>query len=101
MQFSCTEASPLTFKEAGIMGLPLLGTNVGGIPEMIIDNYTGSLVEMGNIQEMAKIMYWYLTNKKHREEMGRNANKYCIEHFSLSTEISRWLNIYKSIKDES
>ncbi len=97
LQCSLSEASSLTLKEAGMMGLPLIGTNVGGIPETIIDGYTGSLVELGDIDAMVSVMYDYLVNPKLRKERGENAKKYCIENFSIDSEADRIIRIYDSM----
>lgn len=50
---STSEASSRVLLEAGALKLPVVGTRVGGIPEMIVENETGFLVPVGDIRELA------------------------------------------------
>ena len=66
------------FLEAGIFGLPSVGTRTGGIPEAVTDGVTGKLVRDGNIDELRGAMKSLLDNPKEMERMGRNAQKQAI-----------------------
>ena len=44
---------PTVIMEAMATGLPVVSTNVGGIPEMVVENETGFLVQPGDIAAMA------------------------------------------------
>ena len=51
---SLTEGFPLCLAEAMAAGLPIIATNVGGIPDIIKDDENGFLVEPKNPKEIAK-----------------------------------------------
>jgi len=50
--------------EAQIAGLPIIASNTGGIPEMIIDGETGLLFEKGNSDDLANKIELLVNNKK-------------------------------------
>jgi len=61
------EGVPNVLLEAANCGIPVIATRVGGIPEVVIDNKTGLLIEPGDISAMCKSML--------RIEQGLNLNK--------------------------
>lgn len=97
LQCSVSEASPLTFKEAGLMSLPSIGTKVGGIPEIVIDGVTGILVNVGDIDGLTDAMSRYINEPALRREHGENAMKYCKDRFSIDAESNKLKKIYNSI----
>lgn len=48
----CYENNPYSIIESHCMGTPVLGANIGGIPELITENSNGLLYEAGNIREL-------------------------------------------------
>ena len=97
MQCSVSESSSVSLKEAGMMSLPLIGTNVGGIPETVVDGVTGTLVEIGDIDGLAFAMHKYIMDPGLRRQHGENARKLCIEKYSIDAESDRLINVYNSI----
>lgn len=55
---------PFSIMEAQIAGLPIIASNTGGIPEMIIDGETGLLFEKGNSDDLANKIELLVNNKK-------------------------------------
>ncbi|MFA4934059.1 MAG: glycosyltransferase family 4 protein [Candidatus Omnitrophota bacterium] len=66
---SHTEASSRVVLEAGAMQIPVIATKVGGIPEMIVENKTGILVPLGDIQALSRAIK-VLFDENLRKEMG-------------------------------
>lgn len=50
------ENNPLSIIEAYSMGIPVIGANVGGIPEIIVEGETGFLFEMKNVEDLLKVI---------------------------------------------
>lgn len=60
------ENNPLSIIEALCLGTPVIGANIGGIPELITENENGLLFESGNVTELKDTIEkaWQLFNKK-------------------------------------
>jgi len=61
---------PNAVREAMILGKPIVGSRVGGIPELIVDNITGILVEPNNEAELATAVARLLDSPSERQEMA-------------------------------
>lgn len=59
--------------EAMACGLPLIGTNAGGIPELIEDGYNGLIVPKKNPEKLAEAILKLAQNKELREKFGKNS----------------------------
>lgn len=87
---------PLSILEAMASGLPIVATNVGGIPEIVKDKENGLLVEPNKSFELAESINYLLQNKEERERMGRkgvefikNLNKNVVKEIeSIYTEVT-------------
>jgi glycosyltransferase involved in cell wall biosynthesis len=59
--------------ESQVYGTPVLGANIGGIPELIQVGKTGELFESGNVEELTnKICAMYKTSYDYEECSGNN-----------------------------
>lgn len=92
---SRTEALPYSILEAGACGLPIVASEVGGIPEMITDPELGILVPVGNVEEIKKSLLFMIKKPKYRQLAGTNLRKRIQENFSLKQMIEKTINLYK------
>jgi glycosyltransferase involved in cell wall biosynthesis len=58
------EMSPLVIQEAFNQGIPVLGSNLGGINEQIVDLFNGLLFEFNNSYDLANKLHFFITSKK-------------------------------------
>jgi glycosyltransferase involved in cell wall biosynthesis len=70
---SYAEIQPLVLLEAFAMGLPAIGTNVGGIPEMVVEGRNGYVLEPGDHEGLAERIITILNDDKLRKEFSRNS----------------------------
>ncbi|MDP4105443.1 MAG: glycosyltransferase family 4 protein [Bacillota bacterium] len=70
---SDTEGMPLSIIEAMAIGLPCIATNVGGVPELIMDGETGFLIEPDHVNELADKLKFFLDHPLECEQMGHQA----------------------------
>lgn len=92
------ENNPLTIIEAYSNGRPVIASRVGGILEIVNDNSTGFLFEMGNIDQLSQKIntalqltdYEYLT-------MSRNARQFADKNFSEEEHYIKLINIYRDL----
>ncbi len=58
------------------LGKPVIGSAIGAIPEMVIDNYTGLLFEPGNYEQLANLIKTLYANSDLILQMGKNARQH-------------------------
>lgn len=75
------DMSPLTLLEAQLMKKPVIATNVGGIPELMINEKTGYLVSKGNSMEIIEKITELLKNKQKREDFGEEGRNFVETNF--------------------
>jgi glycosyltransferase involved in cell wall biosynthesis len=90
---SDTEGQPRVAVEAGLSGLPVVATKVGGLPEIVDEGRTGFLVPPGAATPLADAMRAALAV---REPMGAAARQHCAAHFDLSLVAGRWHTLLTS-----
>jgi glycosyltransferase involved in cell wall biosynthesis len=72
---SYTEGSPNVIKEAMATALPVIGSRIGGVPELVDHGRTGFLYEPGDIEELRKCLGKLVVNEDMRLKMGANARQ--------------------------
>lgn len=72
---SYIDTSPNVVAEAMATGLPVIGTHVGGIPDMIEDGETGILVEPRSIESLEKAIKQLYSDSDNMLQMGLNGRK--------------------------
>ena len=97
------ENNPLTIVEAYSVGKPVIGSNIGGIPELVIEGKTGFLFGMGNSHELeAKINQALSMSESQYLEMSETAYRFACDKFSEKSHYHDLLKIYKEVvKGES
>jgi len=65
---------------------PVIATNVGGIPKLIMNGKTGFLVHAGNPHSLEEKMRYVMENPIKIREMGKQAKRYYNRHYSLSVD---------------
>jgi glycosyltransferase involved in cell wall biosynthesis len=88
------ENLPFAVLEAMSTGLPVVTTNVGGIPEMIKDGKNGFLVQPFNSQELADRVLYFLEHPAASSEMALLARKTIEERFDWRLIVKKVLKVY-------
>jgi glycosyltransferase involved in cell wall biosynthesis len=94
---SFMEATSITGLESMASGLPLVGTNVGGIPGIIEDNVTGLLVPPGEPDSLAQAIKKLVENSALRQTMGKAARTRVETEFTWQGIAQRTLDIYHQV----
>ncbi|MDO0906350.1 glycosyltransferase [Enterococcus sp. B2E4] len=66
------ETFGMSILEATEFGLPIVAFNVGGIPEIVVNNHNGKLVDVNNLDEFANAICELMDNESLRINMGKN-----------------------------
>ncbi len=95
------ENNPMTIVEAYALGKPVIGSKIGGIPELIEDEVTGFTFEMGNVDDLSeKIREAEKISQQEYNKMSGNARKFALNNFSEKVHYRNLMNIYKSMLAE-
>ncbi len=93
---SLNEGMGRALVEAMALGLPVVATRVGGIPAVVADGETGSLVPADDPPALARAMAELLKDPGLRQRMGE-AGRRRAEQFSLAAMESRLLGLYQEL----
>ena len=92
-----TEALGVVLLEAMACGTPVIGSDVGGIPDIIEDGYNGFLVPEKSPKDLADKIIELLSNRKLAEEFAANGLKTVREKFSWDRVIEKFRNVYEQV----
>jgi L-malate glycosyltransferase len=91
------ESFGLVYAEALACEVPVIGTSVGAIPEIIDNGKTGYLTEPGNPVELSKRIELLLHDEKKRRLMGRRGRKIIEKRFGLIKITDHLLGVFSSL----
>jgi len=81
--------------EASAIGIPVIGTNVGGIPEIVEHGVTGFIVPPYQPEKLAKAILLILKDPKLAHQMGQAGKAYVKQKFSSTAYISQITALYE------
>ena len=92
---SVTEGLGSAVLDAMAMGLAVVGTTAGGIPEAVVDGETGLLVSPGEARPLADAIVKLLKDAPLRERFGAAARTRVAEHFGVDRLVDGTLGVYR------
>ena len=98
---SYDEGLPMSVLEAMSYSLPVITTDVGGIPEIIQNEKNGLLVKPGDKESLEKAIKDLLENDNLRKDLSQNAYKTILDKFNFEKYEEDLLKIYKQIKQKN
>ena len=94
IQPSRSEGTPLSLMESASYSLPLIGSRIGGIPEVISDGDNGIIVEPGNEMQLASAIKTLILDSEMRTEFGQKSYQFFKEKFTIDNGVKQTLNYY-------
>jgi glycosyltransferase involved in cell wall biosynthesis len=91
------ENSPIVAYEAMASGRPIVGSNIGGIPDLVMDGETGFLVEPGNSDQIAEEVIKLLSDRELAIIMGNKAKEYCFINYNKEYHYKKLKIIYENV----
>ena len=91
------EALGVSAIEAQACGLPVIGFKSGGVPEAVLHNKTGLLVEDRNIDELVAKTICLIEDKVKYEEYSKNSRERVIKLFNNDYLFNEYYQLYKSL----
>ena len=92
---SLYEGLPLMALESSALGVPVVGTQIGGMDEAVLDEKTGLLVPKGSGHALAVATLELLDDEKHRDQLGLAAKKYVHDHYDAEKLVNDLLDFYE------
>jgi glycosyltransferase involved in cell wall biosynthesis len=93
---SRSEASPLSVMEALAAGLPIVGTAVGSVPEMVVNDWNGTLVRAGDSSALATAMIALQQDSAIRSRMASAARTRAL-NFDIRKMAQAYAALYSEI----
>lgn len=94
---SYNEGLPGSILEAMAVGVPIVTTMVGGIPEAVIDNRNGFLLKPGDIQSLADRLIQLCKDDRMRVQMGKESRAIMFEKFDIKQLVLQLCEFYQKI----
>ena len=91
------ENFPLTVLEAMACGTPVVGSAVGGVPDMVRPGVTGTLVPPQNVTALCAAICDVLQDPIRRAEMAANCRRIAVEEYSLELQLKRHVELYQTM----
>ena len=91
------ESLPTTVKEAFYLNVPVIGTDVGGIPELIKNNETGIIVPPENSSKLAQAINELLSDKEKSEKLAVNGNTFVKNNLTWNVVLPKYIQFYEDL----
>ncbi|MBR7016317.1 MAG: glycosyltransferase family 4 protein [Lachnospiraceae bacterium] len=83
--------------EAMMGGMPVIGSDTGGTPELIREGETGFLYSYGDAEALADRMAYFISHPEKIGEMGRRAQAFALEHFTIERCVREITEVYREV----
>ena len=94
---SLAEGTPVSLLEAMACGLPVVASNVGGIPEVIQDGEQGSLVAVADSSALAAAIARYVQDPALAARHGQAARERIEQRYSMTAMLSAYTGLYDTL----
>jgi len=96
-----TEGLGVVLLEALSYGKPVVASNVGGIPDIVIDGQTGLLVPEKDPKALAEAIVYVLTHEHFSQRLGEKGRRYVEEQFGWGKITDKLIDLYRNVmRDE-
>jgi glycosyltransferase involved in cell wall biosynthesis len=95
------EATSQTLPQAMLMGLPVIGTNIGSIPEVIHNRVTGLLIKPNSPSDIVRAILEVNDNVKLTSALIENGRKHALSNFTKTKMLNATESIYKKVSRNS
>jgi glycosyltransferase involved in cell wall biosynthesis len=94
------ETAPIIIEEAMAAGVPVIASNLCGMPYMIEDGQSGFLVDSDDLGQVAEKIQLVLSNSMLATAMGERARQIALSRFHAHVVARRTFSLYEEILSE-
>lgn len=91
---SLSESFGVAVIEASACETPVVVSNVGGLPEVVIDEVTGFIVEPKHVEQLAEKILILVNDQSLRKQMGAAGRKFVLENYAWEKNVDTMESIY-------
>ena len=91
------ESIPQVIKEAFYLKIPIVATNVGGIPELITHEETGMLVPPDDPKKLKETIIQLLSNKELAEKIANNGFDFVMNNLTWEILLPKYIKFYEKL----
>lgn len=95
------ENYPYSVLEAFALGKPVVGSRIGGIPELVKDNRTGLTFQPKNPDDLREKILYMFKNSDKIIEMGKNGRRFVEEVYEPQKYYEELIGIYQSLMNKN
>ena len=91
------ETFSISGAEAMAFGLPVVVTRAGGLPEVVEDSVSGTVVPVNDAKALADAIVALLRDPERRAAMGKQGQQRVAERFTVQRVATQTIDLYKSL----
>jgi glycosyltransferase involved in cell wall biosynthesis len=92
------ENLPYSLVEAMLLSKPVLGADIGGIPELVINEVTGQLFQPGNTSDLRMKIQQMMSDKDKLTQMGKHGRNHALSLVNFDTFAQHLSPIFESLQ---
>ncbi|OAL77515.1 hypothetical protein AY608_07000 [Acinetobacter terrae] len=98
---SRSESFGVAILEAGLNQCPVIVSNVGGLPELVINNETGIIVESENVNAAADAMQKLVIYPELIASYAKNAQQHILDNYVWDASVTNMISVFQSVIADS
>jgi glycosyltransferase involved in cell wall biosynthesis len=98
VQSSVSEGIPVAIMEAMACELPVVATDITGIPELVLNGETGILVPPKDMEALSNALKYIKENPGLAKKMGKRGRDWVQENFDLTKNVSKLISLFEDQK---
>jgi glycosyltransferase involved in cell wall biosynthesis len=94
------DITPNAILEAMAMELPVVSTRTGAIPEIVIHQKTGLLIDPGDVTALSKALQTLIQDPDLRRKYGKAGRQQVIEHYNSAKNVSKIVSLFNQVQNQ-